>query len=144
MDSFAKMPDFMLTLWLKFIANKLQTLPAAPNFSSNAAKISFEILAWVIVPAHIAQGSRVVYKMQSVNLVAFKVLQADFIALISAWAVRFLSLSTELNPREIISLFFTTIAPTGTSPFCSAIFAQFRACCIKNISFIRQYSFIKR
>ena len=80
----------------------------------------------IIAPQHIGHGSRVTYIEQSGSLQPPSLLHAASIAIISAWARAFFEFSRRFRPSPIISpvLFFTTTAPTGTSPSSKASFAS--------------------
>src|SRR6266487_1375941 len=102
-----------------------------PFFSSFAPYTILASLLQYIAPQHIRQGSIVTYKLAVVKYFAPRELQAEVMASISACAVGSFNNSTWLYAFEMILLFITTTAPTGTSSFSKAYRACFNACCIK-------------
>src|SRR5699024_5449694 len=80
-------PKIVSTLLLKLGSSiKFITEPQQPLLGSIAPITSLFILELIIPPAHMLQGSRVTYIVQSISLQPSKYLLASFMAIISAWA----------------------------------------------------------
>ena len=79
------MPKYTSVLLPKSgLFKRFMTVPAAPDLSLSVPIYTLFIRASKIAPAHIGQGSKVTYMLQSSNLQLPRVLQASFIAIISA------------------------------------------------------------
>ena len=93
--------------------NRLIQPPQAPVFASGQPKARGRT-AVDVAPAHMGHGSLVTYRVQPSNRQSPKASWAAVRAIISAWAVASLSVSTWFQPRPITRPSFTTMAPTGT------------------------------
>src|SRR5699024_4968628 len=85
------------------------------------------ILDWMILPAHMIQGSRVTYKIHSLSFHVPNTSLASLIASISACASGFCLFSLKLWAFAMILFWYTTTAPTGTSSSSYAFFASLSA-----------------
>ncbi len=86
LHSSSSIPNSTIGLWLKLgLSNRFITEPQQPIFKSFAPITTLSILELIMAPAHMGQGSKVTYKVQSMRRQFFKFLLASFMANISAW-----------------------------------------------------------
>lgn len=83
-----------------------------PILLSEAAKTHLAILADMMAPMHISQGSKVVYKVQFSSLQFFLIFDAALMHWISAWHVESLFRSTEFLQADTT----TPSSSTMTAP----------------------------
>ncbi len=102
-----------------------------PPFLSSAPIITVLMRANDMAAAHIAQGSKVTYRVVSGMRCAPLWAQASRIARISAWAQGSFNSRVRLPALAMILPFSSIIiAPMGTSSRISALFASSNALCI--------------
>ena len=97
LQSSFKMHRSTSTWWLNAsISSRFKMLPAHPAFGIILPMTTRLTLAWTIAPAHIWQGSKVTYNVQSSRRQSPSFLLAFLIARISAWDKVFLSVLRRL------------------------------------------------